>query len=92
MTLLLATLRLHKVYHIVENCEYEKLTKDQLFLEKMCQLRIKTNILLSSSFSTPGRILVNYFLMFLFIKFIFRGFVVKIEKLIRSEREKLIHK
>jgi hypothetical protein len=35
--------------------------------------------------------LVNYLLTFLFLKFIFRGFVVKIEKIIRSEMEKLIH-
>ena len=55
----------------------------------MYQLRIKTNILLSSSFSELIRVLVNYFLTSLFLKFIFWGFAEKTENLIRSEREKL---
>jgi len=34
MTLLLANLRLHKVYHIAENGKYEKLTRAKYLLGK----------------------------------------------------------
>ena len=80
MTLLLVTLQLHKIYHIVENIKHEKLTRTKYLLRKCINYVKQPNILLSSSFSELLRMFVNYFLMSFFLKFIFRCFVVTIEK------------